>query len=224
MAGRPGSVTCFCLRPRAVLTVGSRSARAARRPFVSFMPGDFVLARSRQDGRGQFESHTDRVQVAQIAPFRPTHLDGECSEHQRQVKNTSPECAAGPAQAARLVRQCARAMIEVGGGRCGAQVFRGPAKTDALLHGHSYTAHPMGCAAAVAALDLYADPGRFRPLVPCLCQLPPSPPPPSAFAHTARRASREDVPAFVLSWFALRLKDYHGSHQCTSATRGAPVL
>ena len=38
--------------------------------------------------------------------------------------------------------------------------FEGPAKTDALLHGHSYTAHPIGCAAAVAALDLYADPQR----------------------------------------------------------------
>eukprot|EP00208_Stichococcus_sp_RCC1054_P000920 CAMPEP_0206139432 /NCGR_PEP_ID=MMETSP1473-20131121/6079_1 /ASSEMBLY_ACC=CAM_ASM_001109 /TAXON_ID=1461547 /ORGANISM="Stichococcus sp, Strain RCC1054" /LENGTH=768 /DNA_ID=CAMNT_0053533229 /DNA_START=85 /DNA_END=2388 /DNA_ORIENTATION=- len=42
------------------------------------------------------------------------------------------------------------------------QVFQGAEKTDALLHGHSYTAHPMGCAAAVAALDLYADPDRFR--------------------------------------------------------------
>lgn len=38
--------------------------------------------------------------------------------------------------------------------------FEGPAKTDALLHGHSYTAHPIGCAAAVAALDLYSNPAR----------------------------------------------------------------
>ncbi len=36
--------------------------------------------------------------------------------------------------------------------------FRGPGKLDALLHGHSYTAHPIGCAAAVAALDAYSDP------------------------------------------------------------------
>ena len=36
--------------------------------------------------------------------------------------------------------------------------FKGPGKLDALLHGHSYTAHPIGCAAAVAALDAYADP------------------------------------------------------------------
>lgn len=28
----------------------------------------------------------------------------------------------------------------------------------ALLHGHSYTAHPIGCAAGVAALQLYKDP------------------------------------------------------------------
>jgi len=40
------------------------------------------------------------------------------------------------------------------------RVFEGPAKTDALLHGHSYTAHPMGCAAAVAALDMYGDPAK----------------------------------------------------------------
>jgi dethiobiotin synthetase/adenosylmethionine--8-amino-7-oxononanoate aminotransferase len=34
--------------------------------------------------------------------------------------------------------------------------FRGSAKTDALLHGHSYSAHPIGCAAACAALDMFA--------------------------------------------------------------------
>ena len=32
----------------------------------------------------------------------------------------------------------------------------------ALLHGHSYTAHPIGCAAGVAALRLYRDP-RLNP-------------------------------------------------------------
>ncbi|KAJ1485681.1 pyridoxal phosphate-dependent transferase [Baffinella frigidus] len=37
------------------------------------------------------------------------------------------------------------------------QAFRGPSKTDALLHGHSYTAHPIGCQAGVAALDLMAS-------------------------------------------------------------------
>jgi dethiobiotin synthetase/adenosylmethionine--8-amino-7-oxononanoate aminotransferase len=35
--------------------------------------------------------------------------------------------------------------------------FRGAVKTDALLHGHSYSAHPIGCAAACAALDMFAD-------------------------------------------------------------------
>ncbi|KJE93388.1 hypothetical protein CAOG_04181 [Capsaspora owczarzaki ATCC 30864] len=35
--------------------------------------------------------------------------------------------------------------------------FRGDAKTDALLHGHSYTAHPVGCRAAVEALRIYRE-------------------------------------------------------------------
>ncbi|KAK4538575.1 hypothetical protein CDCA_CDCA18G4600 [Cyanidium caldarium] len=34
--------------------------------------------------------------------------------------------------------------------------FRGPEKRQALLHGHSYSAHPAGCATALASLDLYA--------------------------------------------------------------------
>lgn len=34
--------------------------------------------------------------------------------------------------------------------------FLGDTARDALLHGHSYTAHPAGCAAALAALQLYA--------------------------------------------------------------------
>jgi dethiobiotin synthetase/adenosylmethionine--8-amino-7-oxononanoate aminotransferase len=35
--------------------------------------------------------------------------------------------------------------------------FRGTEKTDALLHGHSYSAHAIGCAAACSALDIFAD-------------------------------------------------------------------
>lgn len=34
----------------------------------------------------------------------------------------------------------------------------GDSKMHALLHGHSYTAHPIGCAAGVASLQLYNDP------------------------------------------------------------------
>jgi dethiobiotin synthetase/adenosylmethionine--8-amino-7-oxononanoate aminotransferase len=34
----------------------------------------------------------------------------------------------------------------------------GDSKALALLHGHSYTAHPIGCSAGVAALQLYQDP------------------------------------------------------------------
>jgi dethiobiotin synthetase/adenosylmethionine--8-amino-7-oxononanoate aminotransferase len=36
--------------------------------------------------------------------------------------------------------------------------FEGDSKMNALLHGHSYTAHAVGCAAGVAALRLYRDP------------------------------------------------------------------
>lgn len=36
------------------------------------------------------------------------------------------------------------------------EAFHGPAKSDALLHGHSYTANPLACAAAVRALEAYA--------------------------------------------------------------------
>uniref|UniRef100_A0A0G4HTL3 Ubiquitin-like domain-containing protein n=3 Tax=Eukaryota TaxID=2759 RepID=A0A0G4HTL3_9ALVE len=35
------------------------------------------------------------------------------------------------------------------------EVFDGDKKADALLHGHSYTAHPTGCAAACRALRIY---------------------------------------------------------------------
>eukprot|EP00842_Homolaphlyctis_polyrhiza_P006664 jgi/Hompol1/699/HPOL_005386-RA len=35
--------------------------------------------------------------------------------------------------------------------------FDGASKTDALLHGHSFTAHPVGCQAAVRSIDLLED-------------------------------------------------------------------
>ena len=38
------------------------------------------------------------------------------------------------------------------------QAFRGDTKSHALLHGHSYTAHPIGCSVAIASLDAYLDP------------------------------------------------------------------
>ena len=43
--------------------------------------------------------------------------------------------------------------------------FRGAHKTDALLHGHSYSGHAIGCAAAVEALDALGDPARNTNLV-----------------------------------------------------------
>lgn len=36
--------------------------------------------------------------------------------------------------------------------------FQDSSKLKALLHGHSYTAHAIGCSAAVTALDLYLNP------------------------------------------------------------------
>eukprot|EP00899_Mesostigma_viride_P020781 jgi/Mesvir1/28704/Mv19675-RA.1 len=44
--------------------------------------------------------------------------------------------------------------------------FKGDSKADALLHGHSYTAHAVGCHAAVAALTVYADPASNANLLP----------------------------------------------------------
>lgn len=37
--------------------------------------------------------------------------------------------------------------------------FEGNSKAYALLHGHSYTAHPVGCSAALQALATFTDPG-----------------------------------------------------------------
>ncbi|MEW5314668.1 MAG: hypothetical protein WDW38_006143 [Sanguina aurantia] len=51
--------------------------------------------------------------------------------------------------------------------------FQGPSKLHALLHGHSYTAYPLGCGAAVATLKLLTDgatnPNLCTPDVPGRC-------------------------------------------------------
>jgi dethiobiotin synthetase/adenosylmethionine--8-amino-7-oxononanoate aminotransferase len=44
--------------------------------------------------------------------------------------------------------------------------FRGAEKTDALLHGHSFSAHAIGCAAACSALDIFADAVKNLNLLP----------------------------------------------------------
>ncbi|PNH07174.1 Protein transport protein Sec31A [Tetrabaena socialis] len=49
------------------------------------------------------------------------------------------------------------------------QAFSGPSKLFALLHGHSYTAYPVGCAAAAASLHLLSSPATN----PNLCAPPP---------------------------------------------------
>lgn len=38
------------------------------------------------------------------------------------------------------------------------EAFQHDSKLKALLHGHSYTAHAIGCGAANTALDMYTDP------------------------------------------------------------------
>ena len=43
--------------------------------------------------------------------------------------------------------------------------FRGPTKQHALLHGHSYTAYPVGCAVAAEAMKMYRDPQANRNLI-----------------------------------------------------------
>ncbi len=40
--------------------------------------------------------------------------------------------------------------------------MRGPEETIELFHGYTYSAHPLACAAALAALDLYRDEGLFE--------------------------------------------------------------
>ncbi|GAX82652.1 hypothetical protein CEUSTIGMA_g10078.t1 [Chlamydomonas eustigma] len=47
--------------------------------------------------------------------------------------------------------------------------FSGPTKLQALLHGHSYSAYPIGCAAALASFDALTSPK----LNPNLCAPPP---------------------------------------------------
>jgi len=42
--------------------------------------------------------------------------------------------------------------------------FKSPSKLDALLHGHSFTAHPVGCASAVLALKTYEANSQRQPI------------------------------------------------------------
>ncbi|WIA41460.1 hypothetical protein OEZ86_005037 [Tetradesmus obliquus] len=48
--------------------------------------------------------------------------------------------------------------------------FKGASKVEALLHGHSYTAYPLGCAAALASLAILQDP-KLNPNL-CTPELP----------------------------------------------------
>ena len=48
------------------------------------------------------------------------------------------------------------------------EAFQHDSKLKALLHGHSYTAHAIGCGAANTALDMYTDPGCNSNVETCL--------------------------------------------------------
>ena len=60
----------------------------------------------------------------------------------------------------------------------------------ALLHGHSYTAHPLGCSAALEALDIFQDPA----LNPNLCLPPQHKTTSNPASGAALAASGEGVP------------------------------
>lgn len=45
------------------------------------------------------------------------------------------------------------------------EAFRGPSKQHALLHGHSYTAYPVGCSVAAEAMKMYREPGLNHNLI-----------------------------------------------------------
>ncbi|KAJ7299278.1 hypothetical protein O6H91_Y261100 [Diphasiastrum complanatum] len=51
------------------------------------------------------------------------------------------------------------------------QAFEGSSKLDALLHGHSFTAHPIGCSAAIKALKYYKNPSKNSNFLPSKARL-----------------------------------------------------
>lgn len=64
-----------------------------------------------------------------------------------------------------------------------------PPQAQALLHGHSYTAYPIGCAAALASLSILESP-QLNPNACC-----PSPPPPPTRAEPPPGAAAATAPA-----------------------------
>ncbi|TPX70130.1 hypothetical protein SpCBS45565_g01925 [Spizellomyces sp. 'palustris'] len=51
------------------------------------------------------------------------------------------------------------------------EVFKGEGKKEALLHGHSYTAHPVGCAVGVRTLEMFEEMGAKAGGVECLSRV-----------------------------------------------------
>eukprot|EP00873_Tetraselmis_striata_P013035 jgi/Tetstr1/433299/TSEL_022586.t1 len=79
------------------------------------------------------------------------------------------------------------------------QAFDGPTKVESLLHGHSYTAHPIGCHTATVSLAAYTDPGmnpNFLPAPPAEAAGPSGCPLPTcecaAAAHSGASATLWD--------------------------------
>ena len=55
------------------------------------------------------------------------------------------------------------------------RAFEGPTKPDGLMHGHSYSGYPIGCATAAAALELYEDASNPALCTPAMPSRWPSP-------------------------------------------------
>ena len=71
--------------------------------------------------------------------------------------------------------------------------FQHDSKLKALLHGHSYTAHAIGCSAANTALDLYTDPA-------CNPNFPKAEVQGSNPASSIETKSANEVPSLMELW------------------------
>ncbi|GMH42966.1 hypothetical protein BSKO_10888 [Bryopsis sp. KO-2023] len=81
-------------------------------------------------------------------------------------------------------------------GKAAFKAFWGQHKRNALLHGHSYTAHPIGCVAACTAMDIMNDP-KFNPnlILNQTSEEGPSKESPSVQVSETSQSSNESVTA-----------------------------
>eukprot|EP00898_Chlorokybus_atmophyticus_P000065 jgi/Chlat1/1059/Chrsp110S08633 len=94
--------------------------------------------------------------------------------------------------------------------------FQGDSKLDALLHGHSYTAHAIGCQAAVTALKLYVDPRKnpnYNPASGTLRELWDT-----SLAHNISSLSNVQRVTYLGTVFAVELCSEARGYASSSAT------